>query len=125
MKKRVADIVNTPYAEELNGHRISCEPSNEEIERAVRESDLEERGYQSHEAELNDEWNQPGTFEGFCELEHAYHVRRVAFFVKNGWTDLIILKDDGRAISEGLHRLKAAIYLDMEYVEVTQNRNVR
>lgn len=119
MKKRVADIVNTPYAEELNRNRIYCEPSNEEIEIAVRENDLEERGYQSHEAELNEEWNQPGLFDKYCELEHAYHVRRVAFFVKNRWTDPITLKDDGRTISDGLHRLKAAIYLDMEYVEVT------
>jgi hypothetical protein len=118
VKKRVADIINTPYAEEWSGHRISCESSPEEIERAVRDNDLEQRGYQSHEAELNKEWNQPGTFEGYCELEHVYHVRRVAFFVKNSWTYSITLNSDGRTVSDGLHRLKSAIYLNMEYVEV-------
>ncbi len=46
-----------------------------------------------------------------------YHAR-IAFFVVNGWDEPIVLNTDEHKIKEGLHRLKAAIFLGWETVEV-------
>ena len=45
-------------------------------------------------------------------------MRRIVYFVVNGWEEPILLCKDGCTISDGLHRLKAAIYLGLEEVEV-------
>jgi ParB-like nuclease domain len=42
----------------------------------------------------------------------------IAYFVVNGWSDPIILNHDERTIIDGLHRLKAAMYLGMDTIEV-------
>ena len=119
MRKRVADILNVHYVEVCGEQVCACEPSPDEIERDVRENNLENRGFQTHLEELMREWNNADTFEGYCERVKGYHSRRIAFFVKNGWSDQIILKSDGCTVHEGLHRLKAATYLNLEYVDVT------
>ena len=47
-----------------------------------------------------------------------YHARGKAHFAVNKWSDPILLKADGRTVKDGTHRLKAAIYLDLDAVEV-------
>ena len=55
MKKKVSEILNVHYVE----GNISCEPSKEEIKKAVDEKNLETRGYalESHIAPAD----RPGT----------------------------------------------------------------
>jgi hypothetical protein len=114
MKKKVSEICNTKYGE----NNVCCEPSKAEIESAVGEKDLEKRGFQEHLRELTTEWNKGSNFEEYCDCARKYHARRIAFFVVNRWDDPIMLNKDKHTVSEGLHRLKAAIYLHMETVEV-------
>lgn len=113
MKNNVSEIYNVSYGE--NG--VCCEPSKDQIERAVNENELERRGFQCDKDEIAAECNKGGNFEEYCDCMCKYHARRIAFFVVNKWTDPIVLNGDG-SIKDGLHRLKAAIYLGMEVVEI-------
>jgi hypothetical protein len=126
MRKRVAEIINTPYVDSWGESTCLCEPTKDEIERAVREDDIEKRGYQTHLTELVNEWNNKArSFQEYCQHVRGYHAKRVAFFVKKKWADdPIVLNKDGCTIREGLHRLKAAIYLNMEYVEVANDPEI-
>lgn len=115
MKKKVAEILNSPYEQ----YNIFSEPSKDKIEKAIREKDFDERGFQRDLAELNTEWNKASSsVEEYSDHMRQYHARRIAYFVVNKWNDPILLKADGRTVKEGTHRLKAAIYLGMETVEV-------
>ena len=114
MKKTVAEIINVGYGE----CNVSCEPSNEEIEKAIREKDFETRAFQDDLDKLKAEWNRAGNFEEYCDSVRKYHIRRIAFFVVNKWKDPILLNKDECTVKDGLHRLKAAIYLGMETVDV-------
>jgi len=95
------------------------------IEEAIKNNELEIRGFQSHYAELEEEWNAnlTGDFNAKC-MEYArrsktYHARRIAFFVVKGWDgDPIVLEPDAVAINDGLHRLKAAKHMDLQEVEI-------
>ena len=101
---------------------MSCEPSTEEIQKAVREKDVEKREFQKDLPELIAEWQQLSGPERYNQIR-KYHARRIAFFVLNGWDDHpIILKQDGREVEEGSHRLRAAIHLGMDTVEVFETR---
>jgi hypothetical protein len=114
MQKKVCEILSLPYGQD----NICCEPSKEEVQKAVDEKDLETRGFQEHEHELRAEWEQVSGPERHDRVR-KYHARRVAFFVVNGWDNYpIVLKEDGREVSEGSHRLRAARHLGMETVEV-------
>jgi len=117
MKKKVTEICNTPYGE----NNVSCEPSKEEIERAIRENDFEKRAFQADLNELKGEWDKARSFEECCDYVRKYHIRRIAFFVVNKWDHPIVLNKDKCTVKDGLHRLKAAIYLDMETVDVIIN----
>jgi predicted acyl esterase len=76
------------------------EPSKEEIQKAVDEKNLETREFQEHEHELRAEWEQVSGPERYDRIR-KYHARRVAFFVVNGWDNYpIVLKEDGREVSE-------------------------
>jgi ParB-like nuclease domain len=76
-----------------------------------------QRAYQQDLESLKAEWNTIP--EQFHLRAKEYHARRIAYFVVNGWTDPIVLEQDARTIVDGLHRLKAAIYLGNETVEAT------
>jgi len=114
MRKKISEIFSRPYGQD----GVSCEPSSEEIEKAVRERDFEKRAFQTDLLELISEWEQvsgPARYNSIRE----YHARRIAFFVENGWDNYpIVLKEDGREVAEGSHRLRAAIHLQMATVEV-------
>jgi hypothetical protein len=111
MKKKVREIFRRPWGQD----GVSCEPSREEIERAVRENDLETRGFQEHLHELIAEWEQVTGPERYDRIR-KYHARRVAFFVVNKWDNSISLKEDRCEVDQGSHRLEAARFLGMEEV---------
>jgi hypothetical protein len=114
MKKKVSEIFSARYGED----DICCEPSPEEIENAVRENDLDKRGFQEHLDELLAEWKKLPIPERYNEIR-KYHARGIAFLVINGWDDQPIkLKKDGREVSDGSHRLRAAIHCGADEVDV-------
>jgi len=114
VKKKVSEILSRPYGQD----DVCCEPSSEEIESAVRENDLEKRGFQEHLDELKAEWGKIPIPERYDHIRR-YHARRTAFFVVKGWNDRPFkLKKDGREVSDGSHRLRAAIHLGIDEVEV-------
>jgi hypothetical protein len=114
MQKKIYEIFSLPYGQD----NVCCEPSKEEIQKAVDEKNFETRGFQEHEHELRAEWEQVDGPERYDRIRN-YHARRIAFFVLNEWDKYpIILKKDGREVSEGSHRLRAAIHLGMESVAV-------
>ena len=116
VKKKITEIKNVLYAV----YNISCEPTKEEIEKAVREKDFEVRAFQKDLAELNTEWNKnaENRKEEYCLQQRRFHIRRIAYFVLYGWKEPILLCEDGCTVLDGLHRLKAAIHLSLEEVEV-------
>ena len=115
MKKKIEEIKNTDYGV----GDVSCEPAKCEIARAIQTNNLEARSFQEDIDELNAEWNKEAKSENeYFELQKKYHAQRVAYLVVNKWSDPILLRKDGATISDGLHRLKAAVYLEMEEVDV-------
>ena len=119
MMHDVATIPTVIYANTIDGVQYDCEPSADDIQRAIDEKQFEFRGFQTHHDELMDEWkNGASSAREFNELMRAYHTRRIAHFVDQGWNDPIILTVDGK-MKDGLHRLKAAIFKGMGEVEVT------
>src|SRR5436190_21826703 len=114
--RKVSEIQRPPYGFyiPINGQQVPVvsDPTPEEICQAIEDDQLEARGFQSHKAELEKEWNEslPGEFRANC-IEYGrrcrvYHAQRIAFFVVNGWDgDPIELKPDGVNINDGLHRL--------------------
>lgn len=110
MKKKVSEICDVLYGE----NNVCCEPSKDDIDRAVKKNDLEIRWFQR---DIN-------LIDGECKLAEnrydcmrQYHARRIAFFVVNKWTNPIVLNREWR-IKDGLHRLKAARYLGIEVVDI-------
>ena len=120
MMRRIADIPFVPYANwDANGVQIPCEPSPEDIQRAIDDKQFEQRGFQTHHDELKAEWEKNVTSAGeWNERVRAYHTRRIAHFVVQGWSDPIILNANG-TMKDGLHRFKAAIFMGKDEVEVT------
>ena len=112
MKKRVAEITNVLYGQ----NSISCEPTKEEIEKAILEKDFERRSFQGDLNELNAEWNKEA--KNFYEVVKRFHIRKTACLVVEGWDEPILLCKDERTILDGLHRLKAAIFLKMDTIDV-------
>jgi heterodisulfide reductase subunit B len=49
-----------------------------------------------------------------------YHAKRIAFHVVIGWHERIVLNEDKKTIKDGLHRLKAAIFLGCDTVEIEE-----
>lgn len=118
MKKKISEIVEGYYGV----GNISCEPTLEDIQKDIREGNLEERSFQRDEKELNDEWNRKAINEDhYYALQKGYHSQRIAYFMVHGWNDPIVLNMDGCTIEGGLHRFKAAKYRNMEVIDVIVN----
>lgn len=115
MKKKVAEIKNVLYGV----GNISCEPTNDEIRKAIQEKDFERRSFQGDILELDAEWKKRAEVENeYYYWQRRFHVKKVACLVSEGWEDPILLYKDEFTILDGSHRLKAAIYLGHEEVEV-------
>ena len=110
---KIAEIKPVFYGE----HDTLCEPSRDEIARAVAEKKLDVRRYQEDLELLKSEWTQAATFQEYCQMVKEYHTRRIAYFVVNGWSDRILLDQDAQTMIDGLHRLKAAQYLGMQTIK--------
>jgi hypothetical protein len=118
MKRKISEIPPVRYGYVDNGVGYSCEPSPEDIQHAINNNQLEERGFQSHLEELKTEWRANAKTRQECdELVKIYHARRIAFFVVNGWKEPVALTAEGK-VNDGLHRIKAAIFIGMDEVEV-------
>src|SRR5262249_52554328 len=72
MRKKVSEIFSNPYGQDA----VCCEPSRNEIERAVRENNLQKRGFQEHLDDLKAEWERSGD-ERYYQIR-MYHARRFA-----------------------------------------------
>ena len=114
MQKKVSKIENTEYGQDS----VCCEPSKADIQKAVDEKDFESRRFQEDFYELIAEWEAASKPERY-ERMRKYHAKRIAFFVVNGWDGPIVLNTDEHKIKEGLHRLKAAIFLGWKLWKLT------
>ena len=117
--RKVFKIPEAIYAAWHEGKLYDFNPTTSDIQNAIEGGQLENRGYQSHKGELEDEWAQcaKGSIDEICRLQKNYHARRIAHFVVHGWEDPIILAANGDMI-DGTHRLKAAIHKRMHEVEI-------
>lgn len=115
--KQIKEIFNTHYGQD----GISCEPSMEDICKAINNNTLEHRGFQYNVEELKKEWYLSDKGKYDCDLIKKYHAERIAYFVVNGIGEPICLKSDGKTVSDGLHRLKAAIFKGYDQIEVVIN----
>lgn len=118
IKLRVAELPNVPYGIRLDGLSICFDPSVEDIRKAIDEGRLEERGFQTDLEALRTEWEQQsqGNPLEFYRLQGVYHARRIAYFVVRGWSDPIVVDRSGN-LHGGLHRLKAAKFLDHHEID--------
>jgi hypothetical protein len=106
------------FALECSG---DAETANTLYQQAHIDQQLEERGFQSDLDALVNEWKQGSqggqNLEQWCHLVTNYHTRRTAYFVVHGWNDPIAVTSEG-TIVDGSHRLRAAIYMGMQEVEI-------
>jgi hypothetical protein len=111
---KIKDIKMIPYGE--NG--ICTEPTVKGIFDAIEENALESRHFHNRDA-LIEEWlaKSGGKVLEWANSAREYHNRRVAYFVVKGWTDPIGVTAEG-VIHDGSHRLRAAIFMRKEEVEV-------
>jgi hypothetical protein len=117
MMREIAKIQIIPYGFN-DGITYLAEPSPMEIQYAVDNDLLESRGYQTHFDELNLEWEEGlRSLQELADRQKSYHAKRIAHFVVHGWSDPIILDANGK-ITDGLHRLKAAIFMGKDEVDV-------
>jgi len=116
MRVPVKDIHNTEYGQ----YNLSSEPSCSDVATALAAGELEIRGFQDDIDSLNAEWNA-GTadIQTYCIRMREYHARRVAYFVRQGSWKPITLAADRRTVKDGLHRLKAAIYLGYQEIDAS------
>jgi hypothetical protein len=94
---------------------VSCEPSDEDVRKAIDVKELESRSFQDKAVEAEPMGEQT------LEKRHAgikqFHTRRIAYWVKHEWRDPLVLAQDGCTIIEGSHRLWAAKYKGMTEVD--------
>jgi hypothetical protein len=115
----VAEIQCRPFGASHGDKSYDFEPTTVEIQRAIDSGELETRGAQADRQVLEQEWlrQSGGNLDEIARLQKIYNARRIAHFVVRGWTDPIVLAENGDMI-EGTHRLKAAIHKHMEKVGV-------
>ncbi len=122
--KKVSEIIHPLYGfYDHNNQPVKADPSPEDIEQAIKNKELEERGFQTYCDALGREWanglSLPADYDEFGRRCRIYHARRIAYFVVNGWDgEAIELAADGVRVTDGLHRLRAAIHKGQETVAV-------
>jgi hypothetical protein len=94
---------------------VSCEPSDEDIAKAVQARDFEPRVFQDPAVETEPMSEQ--NLEQRYALIKQYHARRIAYLAEYKWNDPLVLFDNGSWIKDGSHRLRAAQYLGMEEID--------
>src|SRR3954470_8763642 len=108
--KKASEILYPPYGYfDLNNQPVKADPTREDIEKAIKNNELEKRDWHSSRDVLLTEWAEglsfPADYEEYGKRCRIYHARRIANFVVNGWDgELIELKADGVSMNDGLHR---------------------
>jgi hypothetical protein len=119
--RKICDIAIIPYGDCIDNVSVCCEPTRQEICDALNEGHLETRNYQNDLEALKSEWFDASRgatdIDGWKKVVTRYHARRIAYFVANGWDDPIIVGSDGR-ISDGSHRIRAAMFTGMQEIKV-------
>ena len=86
IEKKLDDIVIGPYVRLFFPEKPLCEPTPDEINRAIREWDFDKRGYQEHAQELVKESNGNGvTPEEYNPHAQQYHTQRIAYLIRFGF----------------------------------------
>ena len=117
MRRRISEIKLRKYG--IPETSVSCEPTFEDIREALNYQTFDTRDFQSDLDTLKAEWTQgaQGSLEEFGRLQRIYHARRIAYFIVHGWNDPITVDADGW-ITDGSHRIRAAIALGMDEIEI-------
>ncbi len=110
VKKKVPELRRALWGQD----GVCCEPSDEEVKKAIYYKQFEPRSFQDKavEAELMGERDVEKRLARIKE----FHARRIAHLVEHGWSEPIELAGDGIWIIEGSHRLRAAQYAGTEEV---------
>lgn len=104
------------YVDTINFQKIDCEPTVEDIRKALREGRLEPRHYQ--DPSLVPEWEAAArSTENWGLLVRHYHASRIAYLVTNQSKEPITIRSDG-FILDGNHRVRAAIFCGQLEIEV-------
>jgi len=111
------------YGDSTNGQTIVCEPTSKDICDALQAGRLETRNYQTDFEALKAEWvnesqKSSNPLETWRRLVTNYHAGRIAHFVENGWDHPISVNSNDE-VTDGTHRVKAAIFKGFSEVEVT------
>ena len=119
--RNVSDIKLVPYGDTFGDTVLWCDPSRADVQSAIDERQLEERNYQTDLGTLEVEWkhasNNGQDHAEWVRQVRSYHAPRVAYFVTHGLGDPISVTADGR-ITDGSHRIRAAIFLGIKEIQV-------
>lgn len=114
--RKIADLKPSRYGYTVNDQAVDCEPSTEDIARALREGRLETRHY--HDETLLPEWKANArSIEEWGRLVRDYHARRIAYLVANKCDDPISVKKSG-FITDGNHRIRAVAFRGLTEIQV-------
>lgn len=120
--RRISDLKICYYIDTINDQRLLCEPTPKDICDAIKAGRLEKRNYQRDLAALTAEWegaseNSLNPLSTWQRLVTDYHAARIAHFVVSGWDDPISINANDE-VTDGTHRIKAAIFKGDSEVEV-------
>lgn len=115
--RKVNEITLVPYGDPASG--VLHEPSTDDVQGALEKGALDERDFQRDLEELKAEWRQASNndADAWAREVKNYHARRVAWFVTHGWNDPITIGSNN-VIRDGSHRIRAAIFLGHEEIDV-------
>jgi len=114
---KIAEITGIiPYGFYMARTPVVCDPAPFEIDQALQAKTFESRGFQTHLKELEAEWANSASVQEYSLKVKNYHAQRIAHFVYHGWAEPIALTAE-KKITDGLHRLRAAIHKGLFEIE--------
>jgi len=121
--RMISGLKILPYGDTIDGQVVICEPTSKDISDAIKAGRLETRNYQTDLEALKAEWmsecqNCLNPLETWKRVVTKYHAERIAYFVQNGWEHPISVNTEA-AVTDGTHRVKAAIFKGFSEVKVT------
>lgn len=124
--RNIRDLKIRSYGDIINGQTIVCEPTSKDICDAILAGRLEKRNYQTDFEALKAEWisesqKSSNPFETWQLLVTNFHAGRIAYFVQNGWDHPISINSNDE-VTDGTHRVKAALFKGLSKIEVTIQR---
>lgn len=120
-ERQIADLTRTSYGETIV---VDCDPSDEEISEALKDSRRERRHFQNEEiaTELSDRTRhlkEPiiKLLEEWGQIVKDYHAQRIAYLIHTECDDPIDVNQDG-FITDGNHRVRAAMHRGLTEIKV-------